>query len=143
MSAISSILKTGYRYIRYGKQLGKTSANGTKVYQRGLKSVAIDSKGDIRRIIKRTIIDSDSYRYKTLDFLKDGTIIKTRGGRIILNPLSKTQSGWWYKKMYNKNKNIVPFFNKSYSGQWHMDEEGISGIVDMLVSKVKNIRTYF
>lgn len=47
ISGIAKAAKSAYRYIRYGKQIGKTAKNGTKVYKRGGTTTGVDANGKV------------------------------------------------------------------------------------------------
>ena len=47
------VLKSIGRYIRFGKQIGKTAKNGTKVYKRGKSLTGVDKDGNVIRTVKK------------------------------------------------------------------------------------------
>ena len=47
------VLKSIGRYIRFGKQIGKTAKNGAKVYKRGKTLTGVDKDGNVIRTVKK------------------------------------------------------------------------------------------
>ncbi len=53
LSGIGKIVKSGYRYIKYGKQVGKTANNGSKVYKRGGTLTGVNKNGEVIGQVKK------------------------------------------------------------------------------------------
>lgn len=62
MGLIGRLITSVYRYVRYGRQIGKTAANGTKLYGRGkINRTAIDAHGNVTRTIRNKGYDAASH----------------------------------------------------------------------------------
>ena len=75
MGLIGKVVTRLYRYIRYGRQIGKTAVNGTKVYGRGkINRTAINAEGKVTRTIRNEGYDGLSHTQytKVTDYYPNG-----------------------------------------------------------------------
>lgn len=47
VTGIAKLARSAYRYIKYGKQVGKTAKNGLTVHQKGRYTTGVDAKGKV------------------------------------------------------------------------------------------------
>ena len=113
MGFFSKMIVGAYRYIRYGKQLGKTAKNGTKVYKRAGKTTAIDNSGNIKRTTQKKRFNKYTSETTAIDYLpfdqqRVGVSRVTRDGNTFSSGIN------WRKE---------PYKTEQYN-DWHVDNNG-------------------
>ena len=89
--SVRKIASSVYRYVLYGKQIGNTAANGTKVYKRGKVITGVASDGNVIRKIRTfksgpnsvTIESFTPIPYSSGDYFYSQRIV-TQGERDVL-----------------------------------------------------------
>ena len=125
MGIIGKIVTSAYRYIRYGRQIGKTAVNGTKVYGRGkINRTAIDAEGRVTRTIRNTGSDKYTQRTQVTDHYANGT---SRVANIRKSSDADGINKWYSADMSYIDRNGYPshrlslgkpkFINNSYNSQ--------------------------
>jgi len=126
-SGIAKIAKSAYRYVRYGKQVGKTAKNGTKVYKRGGTTTGVDANGKVihqAKTFKKDKYTTETHIHKPLPFdgSKNTRIVKDYENGTIWS-VSKTTDRFGREKDfrviqgYRDENNVVNFAIDSPKGR--------------------------